>query len=170
MSGNARPCLFLTRSVYFHLPFHCHYFPYLVLVFVFKFNCSLGNHYFWRCLLQHTKRQLHKKKSFYNMLCLVMLITAVCLIFLLRLLLFSSGEEFSSTEKQPTEVFQEMQLSRRQNLSLRGQCEWAWPKREIWSLILWQKGIGITFLGFEYTFRFYRNAKITKALLAVWTL
>ena len=36
----------LTRSVYFHLLFHCHYFPYLVLVVVFKFNCSLGNHYF----------------------------------------------------------------------------------------------------------------------------
>ena len=32
----------LTRSVYFH----CHYFPYLVLVFLFKFNCSLGNRYF----------------------------------------------------------------------------------------------------------------------------
>ena len=32
--------------VYFHLLFHCHYFPYLVLVFVFKFNCSLGNRYF----------------------------------------------------------------------------------------------------------------------------
>ena len=26
----------LSRSVYFH----CHYFPYLVLVFLFKFNCS----------------------------------------------------------------------------------------------------------------------------------
>ena len=37
----------LTRSVYFfHLLFHCHYFPYLVLVFVFKFNRSLGNLYF----------------------------------------------------------------------------------------------------------------------------
>ena len=49
----------LTRSVYFHLLFHCHYFPYLVLVFVFKFNCTLGNRYFWRCMLEHTKRQ-HK--------------------------------------------------------------------------------------------------------------
>ena len=37
----------LTRSVYFFfLFFHCHYFPYLVLVFVFKFNRSLGNLYF----------------------------------------------------------------------------------------------------------------------------
>ena len=36
----------LTRSVYFHSFFHCHYFPYLVLVFVFKFNCILGNRYF----------------------------------------------------------------------------------------------------------------------------
>ena len=43
----------LTRSVYFH----CHYFPYLVLVFLLKFNCSLGNRYFWRCMLEHTKRQ-----------------------------------------------------------------------------------------------------------------
>ena len=29
----------LAKSVYFHLLFHCHYFPYLVLVFLF--NCSL---------------------------------------------------------------------------------------------------------------------------------
>ena len=36
----------LTKFVYFHFLFHCHYFPYLVLVFVFKFNCSLGNRYF----------------------------------------------------------------------------------------------------------------------------
>ena len=36
----------LIRSVYFHLLFHCHYFSYLVLVFAFKFNCSLGNRYF----------------------------------------------------------------------------------------------------------------------------
>ena len=36
----------LARPVYFHLLFHCHYFPYLVLVFAFKFNCSLGNGYF----------------------------------------------------------------------------------------------------------------------------
>ena len=27
----------LTRSVYFHLLFQCHCFPYLVLAFVFKF-------------------------------------------------------------------------------------------------------------------------------------
>ena len=26
----------LTRSVYFRFPCHCHYFPYLLLVFVFK--------------------------------------------------------------------------------------------------------------------------------------
>ena len=24
---------------------------------MFKFNCSLGNRYFWRCMLEHTKRQ-----------------------------------------------------------------------------------------------------------------
>ena len=36
----------LTRSVYFHLLFHCHYFPYLVLAFMFKFNCSFGNCHF----------------------------------------------------------------------------------------------------------------------------
>ena len=36
----------LTRPVYFRLLSHCHYFPYLVLVLVFKFYCSLGNCYF----------------------------------------------------------------------------------------------------------------------------
>ena len=50
------------RSVYFHLLFHCHYFPYLVLAFVFKFNCNFGNRYFWRCMLKHTKRQVYKWK------------------------------------------------------------------------------------------------------------
>ena len=54
-----RPFSVSSRSVYFHLLFHCEYFPYLVLVFVFKFNCSLGNRYFWRCMLEHTKRQVH---------------------------------------------------------------------------------------------------------------
>ena len=29
---------------------------------MFKFNCSLGNRYFWRCMLEHTKRQVHKWK------------------------------------------------------------------------------------------------------------
>ena len=50
------------RSVYFHLLFRCPYFRYLVLVFVFKFNCSLGNRYFLRCMIEHTKRQVHKWK------------------------------------------------------------------------------------------------------------
>ena len=50
----------------------------LELVFVFKFNCTLGNRYFCRCMLEYTKRQVHKK--FYNMRCLVMFITAVCLL------------------------------------------------------------------------------------------
>ena len=27
---------------------------------VYKFNCTLGNPYFWRCMLEHTKRQVHK--------------------------------------------------------------------------------------------------------------
>ena len=36
----------VTPSVYRHLLFHCHDFPNLVLVFVFQFNCSLGNRYF----------------------------------------------------------------------------------------------------------------------------
>ena len=31
----------LTKSVYFHLLFHYHYFPYFVLVFVFKFNIEV---------------------------------------------------------------------------------------------------------------------------------
>ena len=34
-------------------------------------------------MVEHTKRQVHKK--FYNMRCLVMFITAVCLLFLLKL-------------------------------------------------------------------------------------
>ena len=29
---------------------------------MFKFNSSLGNRYFWRCMLEHTKRQVHKWK------------------------------------------------------------------------------------------------------------
>ena len=29
---------------------------------MFKFNCSLGNHHFWRCMLEHTKHQVHKWK------------------------------------------------------------------------------------------------------------
>ena len=33
-------------------------------------------------MLEHTKRLVHKK--FYNMRCLVMFITAVCLLFLLK--------------------------------------------------------------------------------------
>ena len=49
-------------SVYRHLLFHCHYFPNLVLVFAFKFNCSLSNRYFWRCMLEHANRQVHKWK------------------------------------------------------------------------------------------------------------
>ena len=31
----------LTRSVYFHVLFYCHYFPYLVLVFVFKIKAGI---------------------------------------------------------------------------------------------------------------------------------
>ena len=76
----------LANSVYFHLSFHCHYFPYLVLVFMFKFNCNSGNRYFWRCMLKHTKRQVHKWK-FYNISCLVMFITGVCLLFLIKFFL-----------------------------------------------------------------------------------
>ena len=34
-------------------------------------------------MLEHTKRQVHK--TFYNMRCLVMFVTAVCLLFLLKL-------------------------------------------------------------------------------------
>ena len=29
---------------------------------MFKFNRSLGNRYFWRCMLEHTKRQVYKWK------------------------------------------------------------------------------------------------------------
>ena len=47
------------------------------------FNCSLGNRYFWRCMLEHTKRQVHKRKFLSR--CLVMFITAIYLLFLLNL-------------------------------------------------------------------------------------
>ena len=29
---------------------------------MFQFNCILGNRYFWRCMLEHAKRQVHKWK------------------------------------------------------------------------------------------------------------
>ena len=32
---------------------------------MFKFNCSFGNRYFWRCMLENTKRQAHKWKFLY---------------------------------------------------------------------------------------------------------
>ena len=77
---------------------------------------------------------------------------------------FSSGEEFSSTKNKQTEVGKAMWSSSKQNknkklraipevtsfvtnLSLRGQFHWAWPKREILSLILWQKALEFTFWG-----------------------
>ena len=43
-------------------------FPYLVLVFVFKFYCILGNRYFCRCMLEHTKRQVYEGKFLQNAL------------------------------------------------------------------------------------------------------
>ena len=58
----------LTNSVYFHLLFHRRYFPYLVLAFVFKFYCSLGNRYSGRCMLEHTKRQVYKCKVLQHVL------------------------------------------------------------------------------------------------------
>ena len=54
--------IFSSRFNYKVCLFYCHYFPYLILVFVFKFNCSFGNRYIWRCMLEHTKRQVHKWK------------------------------------------------------------------------------------------------------------
>ena len=51
---------------------------------MFQFNCSLGNPYFWRCMLEH-RNVKSINESFYNMSCPVMFITAVCLIFLLKL-------------------------------------------------------------------------------------
>ena len=38
-------------------------------VFVFEFNCSLGNRYFWRCMLEHTKRQVFEWKFLQHALC-----------------------------------------------------------------------------------------------------
>ena len=76
---------------------------------------------------------------------------------------FSSGEECSSTKNKKTAVGEAMRRSNKQNeniklwdvpkvtpfvtnLSLRGQ-PWAWPKREISSLVLWQKASEFTLLG-----------------------
>ena len=68
----------------FTFSLYCHYFPYPVLqVFVF-IDLYSGNRYFLRCMLKHTKRQVYKWK-FYNLRCLVMFITEVCLLFLLKL-------------------------------------------------------------------------------------
>ena len=36
---------------------------------MFKFNCSLGNRYFWRCMLEHTKRQVFEWKFLQHALC-----------------------------------------------------------------------------------------------------
>ena len=47
-----------TPSMYIY----CHYLPYLVLVLVLKCYCSLDNRYFWRCMLEHMKREVHKWK------------------------------------------------------------------------------------------------------------
>ena len=59
----------LTKSVYFHLFFHCHYFPYLVLVFLFKFDCSLGNRYFSKniisVIVDHVFSGDHSAKTVY---------------------------------------------------------------------------------------------------------
>ena len=35
---------------------------------MFKFSCSLGNRYFYRCMLEHTKRQAHKWKCLHHAL------------------------------------------------------------------------------------------------------
>ena len=76
---------------------------------------------------------------------------------------FSSGEEFSSTENKEIENGDPMPLSSKQNknvklwdvpevtsfvtnLSIHGQLHWAWPKREIQSLMLRQKVSEFTFL------------------------
>ena len=71
----------LTKSVYFHLFFHCHYFPYLELVFLFKFNCSLGKRYFWRCMLMQTKRQVYKWKFLLHALSRYVYNRSLCVIF-----------------------------------------------------------------------------------------
>ena len=75
---------------------------------------------------------------------------------------FSSGKEFSSTKNKQMEVGRAMRSSSKQkksiklrdipevtsfvtNLSLRGQLHWAWPRREIEGLILWQRASEFTF-------------------------
>ena len=56
------------------------------------------------------------------------------------------------------------------NLSLRGQLHWAWPKREIESLILWQKASEFNFLGLKTFLDVTEITKPKKTILAVWTL
>ena len=75
---------------------------------------------------------------------------------------FSSGKEFSSIKNKQMEVSRVMRSSSKRkksiklrdipevtsfvtNLSLHGQLHWAWPRREIESLILWQKESEFTF-------------------------
>ena len=66
----------LTRSVYFHFLSHCHYFPYLVLAFVFNLIVILvavtSEDVYWS--MRNVK---FINKSFHNMRCLVMFITAI---------------------------------------------------------------------------------------------
>ena len=74
----------LTRSGYFL--FHCHYFLCLVYVFVFKFNCTLGNR-LSEDVCWNIRNVKFINERFFHMRCLVMFITAVCLIFLLKLII-----------------------------------------------------------------------------------
>ena len=48
------------------------------------------------------------------------------------------------------------------SLSVRGQLHWAWPKREIQSLILWQKALEFTFLGLESFLDVIENQNLKK--------
>ena len=56
------------------------------------------------------------------------------------------------------------------NLSLCGQLHWAWPKRAIWSLILWQKTSEFTLLGLKTFSDVKEIPKPKKTFLAIWTL
>ena len=60
--------IFSSRFSYFHLLFCCHYYLYLVLVFAF----TVTSEDVCRCI-----RKRKVQNCFYNMRCLVMIITAV---------------------------------------------------------------------------------------------
>ena len=46
----------------------CPRFLWFLVTFTLKFYCNFGSRYFWRCMLEHTKRQVHKWRIFQHAL------------------------------------------------------------------------------------------------------